>query len=728
MKATILLMGNPNTGKSTLFNQLTGGNERTGNWTGVTVDGAKGVIDLGPGNEVSLVDLPGIYSLAAYSKDEAVARKVLATANPDLILNVLDASNLERSLYLSAQLMELGVPMVFAVNQSDIAQRLGIQIEYQHLANHVHAPVIPVTAVHGEGIDELKAALATALQVKQCPESQIDYDPIIEDGIKELLSYPEMIKTYGARALPLRWWALQLLLHQDKALRYASEALEAVTRKVELELALHAKHTVTDSVMDARRGFVHGLTQDVVQYSGRELQRFSDKADRILLNQWLGIPVFACVIGLVFLLTTYVAQPFVEWIDVFFNGVLVDGGQVLFAQLGLPDWLTITLAQGVGGGVAAVLTFAPPIFMIFFCLSLLEESGYMARAVFVMDKSLRRIGLPGKAFIPLLVGFGCTVPAIMSCRTLTHRRDQILTMLMTPFMSCGARLPVYSLFAMAFFAQKSGLVIFALYLIGVTVALLTGWLLNKTLLRGKVSDFVMELPPYHLPVVKGCIQHALAHLKSFVLRAGAVIVSIGVIVSMVTHALQQVPADEGASREMRTELADSLDTDDDQSVGKMLGEKATYLFAPMGITKENWQAPIALAAGIVAKEVIVGSLAMLYQDEPSQDLEQAFSLRNTLNQAFASFTDAALLRGGGEAEEFSQNASQLRNLRNNFGSKRSAFAFLIFVLLYVPCTAAMATMYREAGLKWTLFLFAYTSLIAWCTATLFYQIATVLLG
>ncbi len=702
----IALIGNPNTGKSTLFNQLTGARERTGNWTGVTVDHAETRIPLPQGREARLVDLPGIYSLSTYSPDEEAAKNNLLKHPPDLILNVLDASNLERSFYLTSQLIELDTPIVLALNQIDVAQRLGITIDAAHLSHHLGVPVIPISAVHGQGIETLRQALLAAADQRPLPLSRPEYDPLIEAGIKTLLADPDLTQTLAPHGATPRYWALKLLERDHQAMTLTHGRCHETIQRTELTLARHARHTILDAVMDARRGFARGLLRHTVTQAPEKHQRLSDRIDRILLNQAIGIPLFLLVILLLFLITTTFAQPLVALIDTLLSNLLVHGASHLLHTLLAPQWLTRLLSDGIGGGITAVLTFAPPIFLIFFCLSLLEESGYMARAVFVMDRTLRRIGLPGKAFIPLLVGFGCSVPALMATRTLEHRRDRILTMLLTPFMSCGARLPVYTLFAIAFFPRHTGLIVFSLYATGILTALLSGLLFSRTLLKGNTTDFVMELPPYHLPVIRGCAQHAWAHFKSFVYRAGQIIITLSAAASLIAHFLA-TPQKASSPPSGHTPL--------------------TALFAPIGITPDNWQAPLALGAGLMAKEVVIGALSVLYLGAPADETQpQPFSLRQTLCDTGTAFLDALPFTASPQPPPDHPQQTLHQALRNHFHTPASAYAYLLFVLLYAPCTAALAVFAREIGWPWALFMLTYTTAAAYLIATLFYQISRLL--
>ena len=465
--------------------------------------------------------------------------------------------------------------------------------------------------------------------------------------------------------------------------------------------------------MDARLGFIRGLARDVVRRRGEIRRRFSDVADRVLLSRPVGIPAFLSVMFAVFWLTVRLTQPLVDFIDSVFGALLVRQTRVWLTAFGAPDFLIALLSDGAGAGLTTVATFMPPICMIFLCLTLLEESGYMARAAFIMDRFLNGIGLPGKAFIPLLVGFGCTVPALMATRTLEHRRARVLTMLIAPFMSCGARMPVYAIFAMAFFERTGNWVIFALYLMGGLLAILSGLVLHRTLLKGEAAAFVMELPPYHVPALRGCLEHVWGNLKSFLTRAGQVIVLIALLLSLGHVLLDRASGDAERAAAWRVSA----------------GRAMTVMLRPMGISEENWPAAAGLLAGLMAKEAIVGTLEVLYAHEDDALEAAPFDLGLAITDAgrqlvaaygFAATAAADSAQEGGSA---AGGGGLLTAMRRNFGSRSAAFAYLLFVLIYSPCVAALIVLAREAGWRWMLFAVVYQTLLAWMVATVFYQLA-----
>lgn len=701
----VALVGNPNTGKTTLFNLLTGARERTGNWTGVTVDSAHGVLDIGA-EQLRVTDLPGIYSFSPYTEDERVARDYLIRNKPDAVINIVDASNLERSLYLTAQLLDMRVPLVVALNQMDVAERHGMRVDPAHLAQHLGCPVVPMVASRGEGGEALKQEVLRVAQARRLPTARVLYGDA-ERSVQRLQVC--LIVAADDAGVDSRWLAIKLL-EQDPFARELTKGLfDEIAAEENARIARHTGLKPEAAVMDARLGFIRGLAHDVVKRRLEIRRRFSDLADRLLLSRPAGIPAFLCVMYGVFWLTVRLTQPLVDFIDSALSALLVQGPRVWLGALGVPELAISLLADGVGSGLTTVATFMPPIFMIFLCLSLLEESGYMARAAFIMDRFLNKIGLPGKAFIPLLVGFGCTVPALMATRTLEQRRDRLLTMLIAPFMSCGARMPVYAIFAMAFFPKHGNAVIFALYLIGALLAILSGWVLHRTLFKGDASAFVMELPPYHIPALRGCLEHVWYNLKSFLVRAGQVILLIAVLLSLGNAVFEWASAGEQQAAAKKSAA----------------GRALTVVLRPMGVAEDNWPAAAGLLTGLMAKEAIVGTLEVLYAhaDEAPAPDAQTFSLGASLREAARGLA-AGYGRAGDGTAPGGESPGLLASMRRNFGGRAAAFAYLLFVLIYSPCVAALIVLGREAGWRWMGFAVVYQTLLAWMVATAFYQAAT----
>lgn len=663
---TVALVGNPNTGKTTLFNRLTGARARVGNWSGVTVDSAEAMTTLW-GRRMRLVDLPGIYSLTTHTLDEQVARDFIVKQKPDLVVNIVDASNLERSLYLTTQLVDLGVPLVVVLNLTDIAARRGIRIDIKQLEHLLHVSVVSMVASRGRGLHALKHLLAQTAD---------------DNGA-----------SHKSRPQP-----------------------EGMCQREDGEICDDSPEGV-----EWRQQCVRALVAKILRREGPRHERFSDRVDRVLLSRWAGIPLFLMVMYAVFWITVQATQPLVGFVDRVAQLFLVDGLRHLLEAWRLPELIIAVLCDGIGAGVGAVASFAPPIFAIFFCLGVLEESGYMTRAAFVMDRMLRMIGLPGKAFIPLLVGFGCTVPAILATRTLEERRDRVLTMLLTPFMSCGARLPVYTLFALAFFNKQGNVIVFTLYLVGVGLAILSGLLLRRTILKGEGGAYILELPTYQRPTLVSCLRHAWFNLRSFLVRAGQVIILIALALTLLRA------AGDAWSQHVATPGSDELRQDMNETLGRAL----VPAFVPMGIARENWRAVIGLLTGVLAKEAVIGTLDVLYSQQKRHQLtaadggplHESFSVRRPLVAALHQLAvDYGLLAPDDAAPV--GDGGLVGALRAHFKTGAAAFAYLLFVLIYSPCLAALAVLGREAGWRWMWFSVAYQTMLAWTSATLFYQAAT----
>ena len=505
---TICLVGNPNCGKTTLFNALTGARQQVGNWPGVTVERKTGTYR-GAAGEVTVVDLPGVYSLAVTSVsslDERIARDFVLGGEADLVVNILDASNLERNLYLTMQLLEMRVPMLVALNMLDVARDRRIRIDVAALAERLGCPVVPLVASRGEGVDQLRAEIDRVAGERRVPKVDLGYGAEIEHALTELK--PLLV---GAVVAPsdIQWLAIKLLEGDEGALAMVPANIREAAERIAERAGDRADEDCDILIADSRYGLANALIRETVQRDGVVRRTVSDRIDRVVLHRLAGIPIFLGVMYLLFLFTINFGSAFIDFFDQFAGTLLVDGSAHVLTRIGSPQWLTALLADGVGGGMQTVATFIPIIGCLYLFLSVLEDSGYMARAAFVMDRLMRSVGLPGKSFIPLIVGFGCNVPAIMATRTLENRRDRIMTVMMAPFMSCGARLPVYALFAAAFFPTGGQNLVFALYLIGIGFAVMTGLVLKNTLLKGETAPFVMELPPYHLPTLQG---RAAAHL------------------------------------------------------------------------------------------------------------------------------------------------------------------------------------------------------------------------
>ncbi|NES96313.1 MAG: Fe(2+) transporter permease subunit FeoB [Desertifilum sp. SIO1I2] len=730
---TIALVGNPNCGKTTLFNALTGANQHVGNWPGVTVERKEGSYRF-QGQQITVVDLPGVYSVDAGDNttglDELVARDYLLSGEADLIINIVDAANLERNFYLTTQILEMGIPTLIALNMIDLASKRGIRIDPQPLSERLGAIAIPLSAHSGKGVPELQAAIHQALAHPQVPTTYVAYPPVIEEAIANLTSILEA--TAVTPPANLRWFALNLLQYDDRHLSDLGQ--DTLRRIIEHRHRIH--RTLGEDtdllIADSRYTWIRHLIQDTVEHTHRVKQSVSDRLDAFTLNRWLGIPIFLVVMYLMFLVSINLGGAFIDFFDIGIGTIFVGGTAHLLEQINSPGWLIGLLADGVGGGIQTTATFIPQIGLLFIFLAILEDSGYLARAAFVMDRLMRFVGLPGKSFVPMMVGFGCNIPGIMATRTLENRRDRLMTILMNPFMSCGARLPVYALFCAAFFPTNGQNIVFILYILGILAAIFTGLVMKQTLFRGDAAPFVMELPPYHIPTFKGVLLRAWDRLKAFITRAGKMIVIMVVILGLINS----VGVDGTFGKQ-----------NSQDSILSAIGRTVTPVFAPMGIQQENWPATVGLFTGVFAKEVMVGAMDSLYsqlgqQEAASSEPPEEFDLWGGIGEAFASIpanladlTNQVLdpiglgILGSTDdleaaAEEQQVHYTTFGQMSARFGSSTAAIAFLLFVLLYFPCVSATAAIYRETNLGWTIFVACWTTGIAYWVAVFYYQFMT----
>jgi len=703
---SIALSGNPNSGKTTIFNNLTGLRQHVGNYPGVTVEKKTGVINYKE-YKINVVDLPGTYSLTAYSTEQIVARNFIINQKPDVVVDIVDSSNLERNLYLAVQLLELKAPLVLVFNMADIARKSGRKIDIELLSELFGAPIVETVGRSGMGNKEVLEAAIDVLNRKKRKKVEIKYGEEIENEIVRIKSVLKREKIPEFK-FDTRWAIVKLLEQDNEVIDTIKKASGLKYQKLEEEIANSIKHitgilrnTPEVIIAEARYGFISGALLESYKEVDTVKLDVSGKVDRILTNRILGIPIFALIMWLMFQFVFTLGKYPMNWIDIGFEklGALITNV--------MPEGLISSLlVDGIIGGVGGVIIFTPNIMLLFFFIAVLEDSGYMARAAFVMDRIMHKIGLHGKSFIPLIIGFGCTVPAYMGSRILENKKDRLVTMHINTFMSCGARLPVYILFAGAFFPAAAGNVIFSIYIIGVLMAIIMAKVLRATRFKGMSDPFVMELPPYRIPTLKGILIHTWERTWMYVKKAGTVILAISVLM-WILFTFPLIGDNYSADYEAQiTEIEQSyqsgvIDQEElDEKVaaieGRMAGERLGYsaagrighflepVFKLIGF---DWKMTVATISGIAAKEVIVSTIGTLYS------IEEADGQSDTLKTAL------------------SKNYPPL-----------VGYNFMLFTLLYFPCLTAMVIFRREAGTKEMLFQVGYTLLLAWVVSFLVYQI------
>lgn len=729
---TICLVGNPNSGKTTLFNQLTGSKQSVGNWPGVTVEQKIGSFTRND-TKITLVDLPGTYSIDviddSLSPDEKIARDYLITQSPDVVINIVDASNLERNLYLTTEVIDTGIPLIIALNMVDIVRHRRIEIDIPAISERLGCPVIPIVASKGIGLNELKDTLDECIKHPDRAAARIRYPSPVEKAISQLL--PTLTPSATKTPVDPRWLAIRLLEDDSLAKQLASKEALSILPEIKHEMQTHLSEDLGIVIAGARYDFIHILANDTLNRRNVLSKRRTDAIDNLLLHRWLGLPFFLLVMYGLFFLTVAGSQFFIDFFDRVSAAVLVDGFSQLLSDLGSGDLLTLILANGIGGGVQVVITFIPIVAFLFLGLAILEDTGYMARGAFVLDRLMAAIGLPGKAFVPMLMGFGCSVPAILATRTLKHPRDRLLTIFILPFMSCGAKLPIYALFAAAFFPQHAITLIFSLYLIGIIVALISGLLVKNRLLPGESSPFFIELPTYHMPTLRNILLHTWHRLSDFIWGAGRIIVPMVLILNVLNSVTTDGKLDiNGGSQ---------------NSVLSYVGQTITPLFSGIGITQDNWPASVGIFTGLLAKEATVGTLETLYAQIDTQSIEtdKATDLSTEPEEdhfsVMGEIVDASKellfsLPGLGkmitdpvgietsleEAQSAGHGTIAAMHLR--FKGAAGAFAYLLFMLLYAPCSAAIGAVYRESNFRWTSFVVFWSTGVAYALATVFYQL------
>ena len=717
----IALIGNPNCGKSTLFNALTGARQHIGNWPGVTIERKTGSMHIN-NQSIDIVDLPGTYAIEnlqiATSEDELIAREFVLNEPDSLIVNIIDATNLQRSLYLTFQLLDLQRPMIIVLNMMDALKNLGEQINIAKLTQQLGCPVVPISAAKKNGLNLLEQVLSEAIHNPILPETQI-----ATLGDKQTSIIHQHLAKLPADSFihQLNQWSLiELLL--NGATTQLTPAETSTLHQCQHDLSAWCNNEIDVALASARYEAIDQLCRQVIEKPREANISLSDKIDNLTLGRYTGIPCFLLMMYLMFMLAVKFGSVFTDFFDVLFATIFVDGFSYLLNSVHAPAWLTAILANGIGSGIQTVATFIPVIAAMFLCLSFLEDSGYLARAAMVVDRGMRAIGLPGKAFVPMLVGFGCGVPAIMGTRTLESTRDRLMSICMIPFMSCGARLPVYTLFATIFFPQNAATVVFSLYLLGIVIAIITGLILKHTLLPGAITPFIMELPAYRLPTLRGMLYLTWSRLKGFIFRAGQAIVVMVTILSL----LNSIGTDGSFGH-----------NNSDRSILAVTSKKITPVFQPMGINEHNWPATVGIFTGIFAKEAVIATLNSLYSMETEDSSDETFNFIEGVSKAFktipenlAKLKDSVLDPLGISAvnedlasvqEELEISTGTVSKMEKSFSNNHAAMAYLIFILLYTPCAAALGTIYREAGWRWMLFVAGWTFFIGWTCATFYYQ-------
>lgn len=704
---TIALAGSPNSGKTTIFNSITGSRQHVGNYPGVTVEQKTGVKKY-KDYLIKLVDLPGTYSLTAYSMEEVVSRDYIINSKPDIILNVVDSSSLERNLYLTTQLIELDVPLVIVFNMSDILMKIKEKANIKLLSALLGAPIVQTVGNKNKGIGEL---LDKAVQIfEQIPERKkviINYGEEIENEINKI---ENLLKNNNERLkkFNLRWLAIKLLEQDKEVISHLKNTLDDKSfynlNKFYIYSINHIKNVMRDSpevlIAEARYGFINGALKETITEKSNSEMPVSDRIDQVVINKVLGLPIFIFIMWIMFQIVFKIGNYPVDWLTIglnkfsgFLNGVMPES---LIKSL---------LLDGIIGGVGGILVFTPKIMLLFIFIAIMEDSGYMSRGAFIMDRIMHKIGLHGKSFVPLLIGFGCTIPAYMCGRTLENKSDRLITMHINTFMSCGGRLPIYILFAGIFFPKNSGNVIFSIYIIGILMAIAIAKLLRVTRFKGEAEPFVMELPPYRMPTVKGVLIHMWERTWQYIKKAGTIILALSIIMWVLftfpmignkysqnyneqlqslssSYSSESITRDNYEKEVLKIEKKKAVEKIEYSAAGR-IGHFIEPVFKPLGF---DWRLSLASVTGIAGKEVVVSTIGTL------------FSLVKT-----------------------EKNNTGLNSLIAGTYNSLTGYNFMLFTLLYFPCIASLAVFKKEAGTKEMIFQILFTMSLAWVVSLIVYQ-------
>ncbi len=706
---TVAVAGNPNSGKSTLINAIARTRLQVGNWPGVTVEKKEASFEHG-GRRIRLVDLPGTYSLSPYTQEEIIARDYLVRERPDLIVNVVDATNLERNLYLTVQLLELGIPVVMALNIYDEAEAKGFRINVPVIEKTLGIRVFPTSATRKRGLDELlDGVLATADEPAGNVPARLNYGQDVETAAELVAgslrkNYPQLADEY-----PLRWLVLKLMEGDGLVAKETNVGRDAMLAEALQHLKTVHDEDVEAIMADTRYSLAAGLTREALKKPQIRKKELTEKIDRVVLNRFLGIPIFLAAMWVVFKLTFDFSAPFGDWIRAMTEGPFKRWAAAILGGIGAPGWTVSLVNDGIIAGVGFVLVFVPVIFAMLFFITFLEGSGYMARAAFVMDRAMHAMGLHGKSFIPMLLGFGCNVPGIYATRTLESPRDKALTALLIPLMSCGARLPVYVVFVSAFFPASSGTVIWSLYVFGIALAIVMGIIFKRTLFRGEAPMFIMELPPYRMPSFLSLCLHTWEKGKHFLIKAGTYILAVTVFVWFLLN------------------LPWGVENRKDSYLGKA-GQVIAPAFTPLGFG--TWEAASSLVTGVIAKEIVVGTMGEIYaptkegrKETPTlgEDLKEigtsfGKAVKDSVSNVISTVGISSL-----SMEEKAERSTLKMEVQKAF-DPLSAYAFMLFVLLYMPCMVVAIAMRQEFGSwKWFGVAFVYQTILAWGAAFIVYQ-------